>query len=70
MLFYEGEICPKDAKRMADYAGPDQQQSELVLHLLSRPVCPKNVGSLRYFMVGLDVKFFSRHSFKMAEKLS
>ena len=33
-------ICPKDANRMSNSEDPDQQ-SDLGLHYLSRPICPK-----------------------------
>ena len=41
MWFYHRILCPKDADRMANNVDPDQEQSDLGLHCLPRPVCPK-----------------------------
>ena len=34
-------MCPKDADGMANNVDPDQEQSDLGLHCVPKPVCPK-----------------------------
>ena len=44
----------KDADGMANSVDPDQnaqEQSDLRLHCLHRPVCPENFGSVRYIII-------------------
>ena len=38
---YRRAMHPKDADGMANSADPDQEQSDLGLHCLPRPLCPK-----------------------------
>ena len=44
--FYNAVMCPNDADGMANSVGPDKtaskEQSDLGLHCLLRPICPKN----------------------------
>ena len=34
-------MCPEGADRMTNSIDPDQEQSDLDLHCLASPVCPK-----------------------------
>ena len=45
---YQRVIYSKEAEGMANSVDPDQEQSDLGLHCLSRSFCQKNLGSLRY----------------------
>ena len=38
---YHGLMCPNGADGMANSVDPDQEQSDLDLHCLPRPVCPE-----------------------------
>ena len=46
-------MSPKDAGRIANSVGPDQEQSDLGVHCLPRPVCPKTLD--HYGTPGLDL---------------
>ena len=40
-MLYSRVMHPEDADGIADSVDPEQEQSELGLHCLPRPVCPK-----------------------------
>ena len=54
--FYNAIMCQKDADGMANSVVPDQtapqEQSDLGLHCLPRPICPniQNFYGIKFFM--------------------